>query len=127
MNNIFLFYALVTFAVTFVASRGKHSRTHHRLAKIAMALECLLALVRHYTLWAMVLSVAIALCFLAVYLTDDIKGVSYLGYTKQILRRGWKAIRRVNMNKRERLLALSALLLLVMLSCGALWNRPFCP
>jgi len=93
MSNIFLFYALATFVVTFIASRGRHSRTHHRLARVAMTLECLLALVRHYTLWATVLSVAIAACFLAVYLTGDTKGVSRLNYTMRILRRGWEAIR----------------------------------
>ena len=88
-----LTFALVTLAVTFIASRGRHSRLHHRIAWMAMGLEVLtaaMALVCHET--AIVAAIGVAGCFLAVYFTDSRKEVSRFDHTLRVLKTGWRAL-----------------------------------
>ena len=88
-----LIFAAVTLAITFITSRGQHSKLHHRLARIAMALELLTAAMALVSRQAAIApAVLVAGCFLAVYFTDTRTEVSRFDYTMRILRTGWQAL-----------------------------------
>ena len=67
-----LLIGLITFITTFVASRGGHSDTHHLIAGIAMTLEIALVIcsVLGRRRAAAILLVGVAVCWLAVFVTD---------------------------------------------------------
>ena len=92
-RKMLLAFAVVTFVVTFVASRGQHTLLHQRLAAVAMVLEALLALAALLrSPMAPLLAVAVAGCFLLVYVTDTRSEASRLDYTLRVLRTGWHAL-----------------------------------
>ena len=87
--------ALVTFVITFIASRGEHTRLHHRIAHLAMGMEALmflLALVSPSV--ALILMAGVAACFLLVYVTDSRAETSRFDYTVRVLKTGWRALTR---------------------------------
>lgn len=93
-RKMLLAFAVVTFVVTFVAWRGQHTLLHHRLAAVAMVLEALLALAALLRCpVAPLLAVAVAGCFLPVYVTDTRSEASRPDYTLRVLRARWRALR----------------------------------
>ena len=90
-----LVFALVTFVITFVASRGEHTRLHHRIARVAMGLEALMFLMALVSpSVALILLAGVAACFLLVYVTDTRAETSRLDYTVRVLKTGWRALTR---------------------------------
>ena len=79
--------ALLAWIITASASIGRHSRIHDWIARLAMLLEGVL-------LWAAItggptwgLALCVAACFVAVGLTDNIKGQNTVLATIQWIRR----------------------------------------
>ena len=88
-----LVLALVTFVITFVASRGEHTQLHHRIARVAMGLEALMFLMALVSpSAALILMAGIAACFLLVYVTDTRAETSRFDYTVRVLKTGWRAL-----------------------------------
>ena len=94
-SRLLLGFALVTLVITFVASRGRHTRLHRRIAVVAMGLEALLALAALARSWAApLLATAVTGGFVLVYVTDTRSEASRLDYTLRVLRTGWQALAR---------------------------------
>jgi len=81
-----LLVGLTTFVVTFLASRGVHSPVHEFLAVVAMGLEVALvicsALGRRRA--AVVLLVAVVICWLTAFVTDGFCLNAYRNLTRAL-------------------------------------------
>lgn len=72
-SDVLLAAAIVTWLITFWASRGQHSQIHHHIAWVALRLEMALLVCGVLGLQGLgsIIVLAVAGCFLAVFVTDS--------------------------------------------------------
>ena len=93
-NVTMILLPIATLTIAFIASRGKHSKLHHRLARWAMAFSILAFLFHlidlvYFALFAFLIVIG---CYITVFVTDDRQGRTPIAHMIEVMAKGWRII-----------------------------------